>query len=52
MTPLEAIISIGTIWGAFFLGYFFAKGQSKKHVEKLGNEILESTSEVKKFNWI
>ncbi len=65
MTPLEAIISIGTIWGAFFLGYFFAKKQSKKHVEKLAKKIIESKSnyvekessestkpKAKKFNWI
>lgn len=65
MTPLETIISIGSIWGAFFLGYFFAKGKSKKHVEKIakkiveykpnnmGNESSESTkSQAKKFNWI
>jgi len=51
--------------GAFFLGYFVAKRQSKKHVEKLAKKIVESKSnnmekensestkpEAKKFDWI
>ncbi len=65
MTTLDAIISIGITFGAFFLGYFFAKKQSKKHVEKLAKKIVESKSnniekessestkpKAKKFDWI
>jgi len=65
LAGIIGIIAILTTLGAFFLGYFFAKRQSKKHVEKLANKIVESQSndinkespeptkpEVKKFNWI
>lgn len=59
------IIAIWTTLGAFFLGYFVAKRQSKKHVEKLAKKIVESKSnnmekessestkpKAKKFDWI
>lgn len=59
------IIAIWTTLGAFFLGYFLAKRQSKKHVEKLAKKIVESKSnnlekensessepKTKKFDWI
>ena len=65
LTGIIGIIAIATTLGAFFLGYFFAKTQSKKHVEKLANKIVESKSnnlekessestkpKVKKFDWI
>ncbi len=65
LAGIIGIIAIATTLGAFFLGYFFAKIQSKKHVEKLAKKIVESKSNNvekessestkptdKKFNWI
>jgi hypothetical protein len=65
LASMIGIIAIWTTLGAFFLGYFFAKRQSKKHVEKLAKKIVESKSndienesseptksEAKKFDWI
>ena len=65
LAGIIGIIAIWTTLGAFFLGYFVAKRQSKKHVEKLAKKIVESkpnnmekeSSEstkpkAKKFDWI
>ncbi len=65
LAGIIGIIAIWTILGAFFLGYFVAKRQSKKHVEKLAKKIVESKSnniekessestkpKAKKFDWI
>ena len=65
LTGIIGIIAIWTTLGAFFLGYFIAKRQSKKHVEKLAKKIVESKSnnlekessestkpKVKKFDWL
>ena len=65
LAGIIGIIAIGTTLGAFFLGYFVAKRQSKKHVEKLAKKIVESKSnnmekessestkpKAKKFDWI
>lgn len=65
LAGIIGIIAIWTTLGAFFLGYFFAKRQSKKHVEKLAKKIVESKShnmekessestkpKAKKFDWI
>ena len=65
LAGIIGIIAIWTTLGAFFLGYFIAKRQSKKHVEKLAKGIVESKPnnaekessestkpEPKKFDWI
>ncbi len=65
LAGIMGIIAIWTTLGAFFLGYFFARKQSKKHVEKFTKKIIESKSnnmekessestkpKAKKFNWI
>ncbi len=65
LAGIMGIIAIWTTLGAFFLGYFVAKRQSKKHVEKLAKKIVESKSnnmekessestkpKAKKFDWI
>ena len=39
LAGIIGIIAIWTTLGAFFLGYFFAKRQSKKHVEKLAKKL-------------
>ncbi len=65
LAGIIGIIAIWTTLGAFLLGYFVAKRQSKKHVEKLAKKIVESkpnnmeneSSEstkpkAKKFDWI
>jgi len=65
LAVIMGIIAIWTTLGAFFLGYFVAKRQSKKHVEKLAKKIVESKSnnmekessestkpKAKKFDWI
>jgi uncharacterized protein YneF (UPF0154 family) len=65
LAGIIGIIAIWTTLGAFFLGYFVAKRQSKKHVEKLAKKIVESKSnnmekensestkhKAKKFDWI
>ena len=65
LAGIMGIIAIWTTLGAFFLGYFVAKRQSKKHVEKLAKKIVEFKSnnmekensestkpKAKKFDWI
>ncbi len=65
LAGIIGIIAIWTTLGAFLLGYFVAKRQSKKHVEKLAKKIVESKSnnmekessestkpKAKKFDWI
>lgn len=65
LAGIIGIIAILTTLGAFFLGYFVAKRQSKKHVEKLAKKIVESKSnnmekessestkpKARKFDWI
>ncbi len=65
LAGIMGIIAIWTTLGAFFLGYFVAKRQSKKHVEKLAKKIVESKSnnmekessestkpKAKKFDWL
>lgn len=65
LAGIIGIIAIWTTLGAFLLGYFVAKRQSKKHVEKFAKKIVESKSnnmekessestkpKAKKFDWI